>query len=289
MRMVCRGLGQFVALSWVLCLSAAAPLWADGVARPLDDGEAARWRGVGVLYVGVKNECSAALISPTEAITAAHCVYGQSTRSYVPTHLLRLVLGPRGDVQAAVRGVRAVAVLPGYRIGLQENDPQNTGPGKIGPDKIGPDKTDGDKTGPDKTGVQKTGPASALDQIASDMALLELDAPVSSQEAVPFDVADWSDPVASFVDIVGYEHPTPLQPMIREGCTALDTTQGVTSVNCQVVGGLSGAPVILRLNPDDPPQLVAEVSSRAKISGQALALVVSIAPHLAELRGLIAK
>jgi hypothetical protein len=56
-------------------------------------------------------------------------------------------------------------------------------------------------------------------------------------------------------------------------------------VTCDLITGLSGSPVVLSQSPDSPLRLVASVSAR----GIGVGYVVTIAPHLAELRALIAK
>ncbi|MBI1170771.1 trypsin-like serine protease [bacterium] len=226
-------------------------LHAQTAARPLGQAEAGRWLGLGVLYVNGRNVCSAELISATEATTAAHCVYNRRTGAYTPTAGMELALGQRNGRRAAVRGVHAVAVPPGYAA---------------------------------------PGPWANLAILPLDIALLVLDAPVTPQEAQPFRLIDWPDTTGFVVDIAGYEHPMPYHPMIRQGCPVTESATGVALVGCDVVGGLSGAPVVLSLNEDDPPDLLAEVSSRGRTSaGSGVAYVVQIAPHLAALRALIAR
>lgn len=123
--------------------------------------------------------------------------------------------------------------------------------------------------------------------VAQDLGLLVLDHPIAANEVQPLTVADWADPLGSFVDITGYERGGADQATIREGCTAIEAEGGVVAVTCNVVSGLSGAPVVLGGDPAQPPQLVAIVSSRGTGAGQALAFVVTLGPHLAELRALV--
>jgi V8-like Glu-specific endopeptidase len=235
----------------LLGLALATPLLAEGTVRPLSAVEAARWLGVGVLYVNGKSVCSAELISATEATTAAHCVYDRRTGVHTPASGMRLVFGPRNGGLAAVRGVRAAAVLPGF-----------TAPG----------------------------PRTALNTMPWDIALLALDAPVMPQTVRPFHLVDWPDPNGSSVDIVGYERPMPDHPRIRQGCRVAESSMGVAAATCAVVAGLSGAPVVLSFDTSAPPLLVAEVSSSGTAQGgQGLAFVVTIAPHLATLRALIGR
>lgn len=216
----------------------------------ISEAAAARWRAVGALNAGGHRACSAALISDHEAITAAHCVVNRTTGQRVAPEDFQLVLGQTAAGSAAVRGVRAVAFPPGY------------------------------------TAAEQTAGIAGL---ATDIALLELDAPVSPQEAVPLQVVDWPAPVGDLADIVGYERGGPEAATVRAGCRAVASVAGVTAVTCDVIPGLSGAAVLLQQSPADPPKLVASVSSRSTGGGSALAFVVSVAPHLTELRALIEK
>jgi len=212
----------------------------------LSPDEAQRWRAVGSLRVAGQPSCTAALISDVEAITAAHCVVDRASGLRVDPEYLALVLGQRADGFAAVRKVVAVAFLPGFL---------------------------------------STEPVTGLAELSSDLALLRLSGSVSAQEATPFEVADWPEPIDAMVDIVGYERGGSKTATIRQGCLSIDTWDGVTTVTCDLITGLSGSPVVLSQSPDSPLRLVASVSAR----GIGVGYVVTIAPHLAELRALIAK
>ena len=237
-----------IVLLAVLTTSVAGPLVAEGLARPVSAAEATRWRAVAALEVNGHRACSAVLISDHEAITAAHCVYNLATGQKTDPAAFQLVFGQSGAAHAALRGVTAAVFLPGYAA----------------------------------PGAQK-----GFANVAMDLALLDLDPPVSPEVVLPLTVAEWPNPMGAFVDIVGYERDGAAAATIREGCTAIDSQNGVVAVTCAVISGLSGAPVLLSGAPDQPPQLVATVSSRSNGAGQALAFVVTLAPHLAELRALI--
>ncbi len=240
------GLARCVTLLVLLGLAGATALSANTSARPVTDAEAARFQGVGVLYVEGRNVCSVELISATEATTAGHCVYSRRKQLHSPSAGMEVVFGQRDGSRSAVRGVRAVAVLPGF-----------TAPG----------------------------PRVAIDTMPWDIALLSLDAPVTPDEAQPFRLIDWLEPRGDSVDIIGYEHVMPDHPMIRQGCLVTGSGRGVVVATCKVVGGISGAPVVLSLDPVYPPILVAEVSSRGTAEdGVELAFAVPIARHLAALR-----
>ena len=237
-----RALGRMAMILTLVC--ATAVFAQEVVPRLVSRDEAVLWTGVGSLRVAGHHTCTAVLISPTEAITAAHCIVDHVSGRRVVPGLLRLVLGQRTDGYAAVRGVRATAYLPGF-VNAQVI---------VGPDTV-----------------------------ATDLALLALDRPVLPTEATPVPLSDWTTPLGGRVDVVGYEMGGSLSATIREGCLALETAAGVTSLGCTLITGISGAPVVLQPGAGGAPRLVASVSSRS----QSAAFVVAIAPHLAELRSLI--
>ena len=201
---------------------ATAPCLAERVVSP---DEASRWAGVGSLRVAGRPACTAFLISPVEAITAAHCVVDRDSGRQILLGYFVLVLGQRDKSYAAWRKVTDVAFLPGF----VSHDPIVTPNG-----------------------------------LSTDLAILHLDRPVTADEAAPLQVADWPDPIGAVVDIVGYERGGPKTATIREGCRGVETGAGVTAVTCDVITGLSGSPVLLQASPDTPPRLVASVSSRGQ-------------------------
>ncbi len=228
-------------------IAAGIPAAAQDVARRvLGLNEAAEWRAVGSLRIAGHQSCTAVLISDQEALTAAHCVVDRATGTRIVPQSYVLILGQMDGRYAAVRRVTATAFLPGF--------------------------------------ITKR-PQIGIEDMASDLALLELAVPVTQDEATPATVADWPDPTGADVDIVGYEWRGPLEVTMRQGCKTLDSQDGVTAVGCDVITGLSGSPVLLSQTPDGPLHLVASVSAR----GNGTAYVVTIAPHLAELRALLAQ
>lgn len=213
----------------------------DSQRRLIGAAEADRWRAVGSLRILGRQSCTAVLISATEALTAAHCVVDRVTGRKTPPASYVLVLGQSAVGFAAVRRVTRTAYRPGF-----------------------------------VTSASKA----LFDSLTSDLALLELAEPVSAAEAVPIEIADWTAPVGDLVDIVGYERGGPKSATIREGCMAMGSRDGVTLVTCDVITGLSGSPVLLSDNPQDPPRMVANLSAR----WDGAAFVVAVAPQIAQLR-----
>lgn len=121
----------------------------QGSLRALTSGtEAQIWRAVGRLDTGA-SFCSATLIQDNLVLTAAHCVFHPQTSRPFAAGDLTFLAGLRNGHAEAVRQVRRIMVLPGYR----------------------PER------GPD------------FDMIGRDLALLELSMPISMTSIVPVSAA----------------------------------------------------------------------------------------------------
>jgi protease YdgD len=135
-------------LIMALCLASAAQ--ADE-ARMITSAEQPAWNAVGRLNVAGNRSCTATLISDTEVITAAHCLFNPRTGHQAAPDTIRFVAGFRQGEYAALVRVDAVALLPAYAY---------------------------------------TGLTADLTTISSDIALLHLSRPVLRSEAVPLAVLD---------------------------------------------------------------------------------------------------
>ncbi len=95
--------------------------------RLLSTGDEGRgWEGVGRLDIRGQGFCTAALVAPDEILTAAHCLYDRSTGKAVEPGRMEFLAGWRMGRAAAYRGIRQVAVPPGYRYSARE-DPSRIG------------------------------------------------------------------------------------------------------------------------------------------------------------------
>lgn len=211
----------------------------------LQGADLLRLSGVAILSVDGRPLCTAVLIAPDQAVTAAHCVANRDTGDQVSPAALTLTFRPGTD-QASIARVAALAVPPD---------------------------------------IPSTAPVQSLADLTPDLALLILASALGPDQAQPLSVEPWPDPIGAFVDIAGYERDGPPGLWLREGCMGVEAGSGVALVTCDVVAGLSGAPVLLQGRPEDAPRLVATVSSR----GQGAAFVVAIAPHLPTLRAQVAR
>lgn len=76
--------------------------------------EARGWEGVGRLDIGYAGMCTGALISATEVLTAAHCLYDKRTGREIDPAAIRFRAGFRQGRATAQRGIRRVTPHPDY-------------------------------------------------------------------------------------------------------------------------------------------------------------------------------
>lgn len=112
--------------------------------------------------------------------------------------------------------------------------------------------------------------------LGTDLALLRL-APLAQPDGPPAPdptrIEPWPEPAGDFADILGYERDGPDHVTRREGCMALAEAAGVVTLACDVVSGLSGAPVFRQTRPEGAPALVGILSARSP--GRAYALTIA--------------
>lgn len=173
--------------------------------RMITQAEAPLWNAVGRLNVAGNRFCTATLISPDEAITAAHCLFHPVTHHRAEPQDIRFVAGFRRNTYAALVGISAVAISPLFAYqGLYAD----------------------------------------LPSIPYDLALLKLDRALLPSEVTPLAIAEWPAGQIS-VDIIGYGRDRPQIASIRVGCPYLSDDAGVKLMDCAVVPGLSGAPAVV--------------------------------------------
>jgi protease YdgD len=107
--------------------------------------------------------------------------------------------------------------------------------------------------------------------VANDLALLHLDAAIGADDAVPLPVGRWDH--AGAASIVAFGRDRAYIASLREGCRPQRQTATVVVLDCPVVPGVSGAPV-LQPGPQGPA-LIGVVSAAAREDGSAVTLIVT--------------
>ena len=125
------------------------------------------------------------------------------------------------------------------------------------------------------------GGADRLDRVADDLALLELDQPIRLPSITPFET-DVSPQAGDRVEVVSYAMDRSEAPSLQEVCCVLGNQPGVVVVTCSVDFGSSGAPIFVVR--DGVARVVSVVSAKAEVDGKKVALGMSLARPLAEVR-----
>lgn len=188
--------------------------------RMLAAHEQAAFRGVGRLDTG-DGYCTATLVSETQVLTAAHCLYdSKGQRRQNATMWFRA--GFRDGVQETVRQVRNSAAHPDYVW---------------------------------------NGPRSTWREIAADVALVELDAPVLVS-AIPNYRPGAMPEVGNGVALPSYGRGRDRVLSLQDPCRILARDGAVATLDCKVDPGSSGSPVLAEIDGD--LRLVAVLSATGR-------------------------
>jgi len=104
---------RFLIVAVAMAISMALPSMAEK--RAIKPGsEAEQWAGVGILQARGKGFCSAALIDATTVLTAAHCVYSETSNKVLPPESFRFLAGWRDGITAAQRNVIRITAHRDY-------------------------------------------------------------------------------------------------------------------------------------------------------------------------------
>ena len=103
-------------------VAAASPAFSDalpGLAGARDsrvrvDMRDMPWAAVARLQIPGESRCTAVLIAPQVAVTAAHCVYGRRLGRFVPPGAINALFGYDGGRYARHAVVATYAVMPGF-------------------------------------------------------------------------------------------------------------------------------------------------------------------------------
>lgn len=196
---------------------------------------------VGRLNVAGTRFCTATLIAEHLVVTAAHCLYHPRTKRRVPDTMVHFVAGLNRGAHAAARRVVASHVLPEYRFSGRA-DGQN---------------------------------------IARDVALLELARPIDADEVKPVSTGSFSS-LDGPLSIVSYSKGRPYAPSLERKHGPIRRYGSLYVLNFAVNFGASGSPVLSE-GPNGAT-LVGIVSASASQGGNRMALTVPVTDALRRLK-----
>ena len=214
----------------LLCLFALPAAAQETGLVSLQTGDDSRgWNAVGRIDLGLHGFCTGALIAPHLVLTAAHCLFDKDTGARLKPEEIKFLAGWQNGRAEAYRGVRQAVAHPDYVYGGDD----------------------------------------ALDRVADDVALIELDQPIRLPGVKPFAVGVAPGP-GEPVGVVSYAQERADAPSLQEGCSVVDRQEGILVMTCDVDFGSSGAPVF-RIGPDGA-EIVSVISAKADMQGQKVAL-----------------
>ncbi|MAX74324.1 MAG: trypsin [Nioella sp.] len=188
--------------------------------------------------------CTGTLIAADLVLTAAHCLFHPQTGERLPESGFSFNAGLRNGRPVAFRTVRRSVIHPGYATDL----------------------------------------ADQLDQVRTDIAILELDRAIPAEMVQPIP-ARGQAAVGDLVQIVSYGRDRADYASLEDGCDVRAGEGGLQVLSCHIDPGSSGAPVFLRQN--GRLGIVSVISAQAEWYDDPVSLAADLGGGLAPILDLL--
>lgn len=204
------------------------------------------WQAVGRIELAGKGFCTGTLVAPDLVLTAAHCLYDKSNGARFDAWQLEFKAGYAQGRELAHSYVKKAVAHPKYKADKHGN----------------------------------------LQNLKNDLALLQLETPISAAVVQPIHVG-FPDLSGTDVGVVSYGKGRAEIPQLQHSCSLKAHPEGVLVTTCQANFGTSGAPVLQMAK--GRAQIVSVVSAMARADGEPVALAASAAAAMTVLKTTLAE